>query len=269
MTTTPPPSTRSHGFTPGHVQAKGRMLLMVDDLPGTLKGFADLVVQKHPDWRVEIVNDPAAALSRLHDLSPGQLPALVSVDLGLQPRPDATDVGLDLLRQIHQLFGSLRLAVHSALKVEPETLHDIVGMRASYIRLRDVQSEEVYAAFLPWLAEGYLLYSPTVAEQFSEILPHSPDPLDDDEWDVARLLAAGNMKYSEVATAITEERFSRTQDPNYTMGSSRVQQIVGDIADKLRNSGFITGSFDASSSPNRYKPLIISFYNKYHVKYRH
>jgi DNA-binding NarL/FixJ family response regulator len=245
------------------------MLFMVDDLPNTLKGFAELVQHKHPEWHVEIVTDPTAALSRLHAMSPGQLPTLISVDLGLQPRPDATEIGLELLRKIHTLFGSARLAVHSALKVEPETLQDIVGMRASYIRLRDLQSEEVYASFLPWLAEGYLFYSPTVAEQFSEILPQSPDPLDEDEWAVARLLAAGNMNYADVASAMTEERFKQTNNPNYTMGPSRVQQIVGDIVDKLRNANFITASFDANSTPNRYKPLIIAFYTNYHVKYHH
>ncbi len=267
--TTTSPKTLRASVPAARTLLKSRMLFMVDDLPSTLQGFSGLVTQKHPDWYVEIVQDPATAMRRLHAMSPGQLPALISVDLGLQPRPDATEIGLNLLREIHHEFGSARLAVHSALKVEPETLHDIVGMRASYIRLRDRQSEEVYASVLPWLADGYLFYSPTVAEQFSEILPQVPDPLDEDEWAVARLLAAGNMNYADVASAITEERFKQTNDPNYTIGSSRVQQIVGDIAEKLRNSGLMTASFEAGSTPNRYKPHIIAFYVKYHVKYRH
>lgn len=244
-----------------------RLLLMVDDRPLSLRGITDLITQQHPDWRVEVVANADAAMRRLHQFSQN-LPDLISVDLGLEPLPDAPDVGLDLLRKIRRAFGNSCLVVHSALKVEPAVLHDIVGLRASYIQLRDQrQPEQAYAVVLPLLANGYLFYSPSVASQFSEILPDRPDPLDADEWQVARLLAEGK-DYDAVARAVTEERFTRTNDPTYTMSMGRVQAIAREIGEKLKNAGFIDIAFDSNPTPNRYKPEIIAFYAKYHVKYR-
>jgi DNA-binding NarL/FixJ family response regulator len=246
---------------------RSRTLFMVDDLPNSLHGFIEMVEKQHTDWRVEVVHDKDTAMRRLREMSQ-KLPDLISIDLGLEPLPDSTDIGLNLLRDIHHAFGSRRLVVHSALNVKPEVLHEILGMRVSYIRLRDRQSEEAFADALPWMAEGYLFFSPSVAGQFSEILPEQPDPLDEDEWAVARLLATGK-DYEAVARAITDERYEKTGDAGYTLSLSRVSVIVREIADKLRNAGFFKASFDEGSSPNRYKPHIIAFYDKYHVKYRH
>ncbi len=249
---------------------KTRCLFMVDDHPEPLEWFRHTIERLHPQWQVIIERDHQVAMSRLRQMSM-RLPNVISVDLGLPPRTDDPDVGLGVVREIRRLFGSARVAVHSQLKdVQANVLHELVGLGVSYIRMRDSKPEEAFATTLPWLAEGYIIFSPSVAVKFPDILPERPDPWNIYQWRIGQLVATG-LTYDAIATEITLERYDATQDETKTVSTQAVQSMIQKMAVQLQNAGFLQlpRTSESSSRSNIYRPLVEKFYRDYHVKYRH
>ena len=197
---------------------------------------------------------------------------MISVDLGLPPRVDDPDIGLGVVREIRKRFGSARVAVHSQLKeVEASVLHALVGLRVSYIRMRDSKPEEAYATTLPWLAEGYIMFSPSVAGKLADILPERADPWDDYQWHIGKLVYTGKT-YEAIAEIVINERYAATQDETKTVSAQSITTTVRKMAERLHNTGFIiqlprTG--EGGSRSNIYRPIIEKFYRDFHVKYRY
>ena len=248
---------------------KNRCLFMIDDHPEPLQWFCRTIERVHPQWQVIVESDHQMALSRLGQMS-RRLPDVISVDLGLPPRADDPDVGLGIVREIRRLFGSARVAVHSQLKeVQASVLHELVGLGVSYIRMRDSKPEEAFVAMLPWLAEGYLIYSPSVAGKLPDILPERPDPWNEYQWKIGQLVSRG-LTYDAIATEITLERYDATQDETKTVSTQAVQSMIQKMATQLQNAGFLKlpRASESSSRSNIYRPIVEKFYREYHVKYR-
>jgi DNA-binding NarL/FixJ family response regulator len=190
----------------------------------------------------------------LHHWAGSGRPHMVSVDLGLPPDEEGITVGLQLLQTIHERFNSLPLAVHSLKQVKDYALHQIITTPASYISLQD-ESFEAFAMVLPLMMQGYLVFSPKTALMFPSAIVSNQqtDPLQDDEWEVLRMMAQG-LTYKAIGDVLHFEE-------------TAMWPKVHKIAAKLKRRGFIDVTMDSNPDPRRYKNPLTNFYNEHHVRY--
>jgi DNA-binding NarL/FixJ family response regulator len=251
------------GAAPRHERAsdeetgRGRgdrpVVVVVDDRPAQLNGLVLEINRVLPDWDVEKTTGPDDTLQLFARLEP-RIPSVVSVDLGLDPDPDRPAVGLRLLRELRSKFGGVPLAVHTAQQVEARVLHEIVTIPASYVRIRDRNGVEAFVRMLPFLAEGFVVYSPSVASRLPNAIVVKPDPLEPDHWKVLALLAKG-LTYEAVAETLG-------------VTSGAIQARVTRMSEVLEERGFVEPA-ETETEQKKLKQLLLDFYRDNHVRYGH
>jgi DNA-binding NarL/FixJ family response regulator len=188
----------------------------------------------------------------LRQLEPRR-PDVISVDLGLPPEPERTIIGLRLLRELRSKFTLVPLAVHSGLQVEPGVLHELARIPASYIRIHDTDGVEAFAQMLPFIAQGFVIYSPSVAALLPTAIVVKPDPLDPKHWEVLELLSKG-YTYERAADKLS-----------VTVGA--IQARVSRMMELLEERGFVEPGEEAEQ--RNLKDTLVKYYDEYHVRFGH
>jgi DNA-binding NarL/FixJ family response regulator len=230
-------------------------LVMVDDRPMSLRGFEDLVTRLHGGaWQVDILETGQQLIDRLDNNFP-DLPDLVSIDLGLPPDRFSPKYGLELLERVHQSFPGLKIVVHSGIVPIPELAAQyILSVPATYISTASDLDTQAYAHMLPWIAKGFLVYSPVVSDTLSHVVLRHPDPLDAEEWRIVELVSRGLTNY-QIA-----------QQLNYA--ENTIQEKVTRIGKQLNELGHIDVDVDDRvSTPFRYREPLTHFYQENAVRY--
>ncbi len=234
--------------------ASQHWVAMLDNRPLSLRGFCDVVKELHGDlWRITIHERIVDLIGVLQEAFP-RSPSVVSVDLGLPPSDNTPKYGLEALERLQMEFPGPKLVVHSAITPIPEeATRRILSIPASYICVADDLDVRAYAQLLPWIVQGFRVYSPKVSETLSRIIPRLPDPLSDHEWKMVSLVARGltNLKIG--------------QDLN--LSETTVAERISDIGKKLLEFLGIKSSHDNRPTPNRYREVFKRFYEEYATRY--
>jgi|GEM_PF-3821591 len=251
---------------PGTVKARdyfGRLgdtktLLIVEDTQSQFTGISQQIREFWPKWNIQHTIGAEDTLRFLGQHAPNP-PDLVSVDLGLEENDDPK-IGLRLLQEIRGKHRGVPLAVHTMLRVPDEIVHQIIGLPASFVRIRDQDALVAYCAVLPYIARGFVFLSPTSAARLQGIISDFPDPLGDEDWKYLRLLAQQQPKkltYREIAGLL-----------HVTEGNvqTRVNVIAHRIQEKVP-SGVLQIDFDESTESYKYRLELERFYNEYHTRY--
>jgi DNA-binding NarL/FixJ family response regulator len=236
-------------------EVKPLRLIMVDDNELKLRGFVELVRQVHGrDWDVQVVSSGTALLQILEQSFP-DMPTLVSVDLGLPPDPRSPRYGLELLQRVHEFYPGLKLAVHSSMPVTEWATQLILSIPATFISTAMDTDVHAYASMLPWIARGFLMYSPAVSDVLSRVVLQQPDPLDDMEWRIVAQIAEG------------QSNLHIGDKLGYAEGT--IAEKVKDIASRLNSLGHIVANVDDKRSiPNKYRDELSRFYRDNAIRYK-
>ena len=227
-----------------------REIYFVEDWEVQMYGVASLLDKK--EWKIIHCSTRKEVMEKLEkSISNGTLPAIVSIDLGLEDKPEKPDYGLELLKNIRKRWEGLPIIVHSALSVDEETVKTVVEYGASYYYLKDKSDAQKYADLLPFVAQGILVFSQKPAGLLPKVITRLPDPFyDRPEYKrTIRLLAEG-LTYAQIA-----ERDSRAQTDRGIMAR------VNRIAAKLEALNEIDPIIE-SESPEPYKEAVVNWYKK-------
>lgn len=233
-----------------------RRLLFVEDATWQATGLT-MMLEKTGLWEVDVCATPTEALDMLARASNirnmSRMPSVVSVDLGLSDKPDSPEYGLALLKQIRQRWEGLSIVVHSTLPVKPEVVREVLAHKASYVFLSDDREARAYVALLPFIAQGYLMYSPTPAGQLADVISLQPDPFsaNPEYWRTLELLAQ-NKLYREVA---------KKESVSERAIMARVRNIAHKLAELEEIPPLPQGEV--------YKPIVIEWYMKNRFRYGH
>lgn len=234
-----------------------KRILFVEDHPLQMYGVSTLLIQN--DWAVEIIETHKLAFDKLNDDSQRGMavPDVISIDLGLGDKPEAADYGLELLEKIRKRWKGLPLIVHGTLvKVSEDIVRRIVAQGASYFYLGDAGDAQAFAMMLPYIAQGYVIYSPSPAARLTHIITTKPDPFikNPEYWTTLKLLNEGK-RYGDVAEI-------------HVVGLEAIKARVKKIALTLEALNEIP-QLAESSEDERFKPLVIEWYRKNRFRYGH
>ena len=152
-------------------------------------------------WQVIKCRNSEETLKTLNTASQkNELPSIVSIDLGLDDLPETTDRGLELLEKIRKRWQGLPIIAHSTLETNESIVRRVVAQGASYFYLRETGDVEGYIGILPFVAIGFLIYSPKPAAQLPRIASKVPDPFytHPEYWRTLQLLE-NNYTYAQIA----------------------------------------------------------------------
>ena len=183
---------------------KRQRLFFVEDSLTQMYGL-EAQIKATGMWEIDICTTPEDAWDRLLRLSEaGLLPNVVSIDLGLADLPNEPDRGLALLEKIRKKWEGLPLVIHSNLDVEINMVRTVVAQNASYIFLRDERDAEGFVTMLPFVARGFLVYSPTPSARLAQVLNTKPNPFHDhdDYWEMMELLERG-LTYGDIGDRLS------------------------------------------------------------------
>ena len=255
-----------HKPHPGTMKAKEyfeyygdpKTILIVENSDSQLAAIKSQLQEFWPHWRVLQTLNIDDTMSKLQEMA-NHPPDLVSVDLGLETREDDPYFGLRLLRMINEQYHGIPLAVHSSLPPNPETTHAIIAIPASYIRVRDTAAVTAYCAVMPFLCNGFMVYSPATAARFGDSVAVKPDPLNNDDWDLLKMLAQINppLTYAQIANS-------------YLLTEQTITSHVARIAHKLIDSSYgqeLDLHEDSGTEPGKYREKCAMFYERYHSRF--
>lgn len=233
-----------------------RAILFVEDREHQTVGVAT-PIKATGDWEVITCKTSIEATRMLDEMSKaGSLPSIVSVDLGLPPKPKEAEVGIDLLKNIRGRWEGLPIVVHSVLEVKENVVRTIISQGASYFYLFDEADVSAYIHLLPFLAQGYLVFSPTPASRLPSVVSVMPDPFQGNPeiWKTLQYLAQG-ATYLRIA-----EREG--------VGDRAIMARVKKAALVLEALGEIQILLDSDdAAPEKYKPYVIEWYHRNRVRF--
>ena len=181
-----------------------------------------------------------------------ELPSIVSIDLGLDDLPETTDRGLELLEKIRKRWQGLPIIAHSTLETNESIVRRVVAQGASYFYLRDISDVEGYIGILPFIAIGFLIYSPKPAAQLPRIASKIPDPFytHPEYWRTLELLDK-DFTYAQIANMDSKAKTEKG-----------IMSRVRRIAMWLAELGEIEEIYlDADNLPNEgYRRVVVRWY---------
>jgi len=196
-----------------------RSIIIIDDndLP-ELKALIEKA-----GWTVVVTSNWEKVIDGVRG-KPMDAPQLISIDLGLPPKPDDVDVGLEVLQRLREIDDGQALVVHSVQRPSERIVREVFAARASFIKIHTSSQKRAFVAFLPLLAEGYLACCGT-AKFALQACVRPNNPLQPGEWELLGRLAR-REKYESIARALGTHW-------------QTVQNRVKDIATRLEERGLI------------------------------
>ena len=231
-------------------------ILFVDDRESQTIGVLT-PLREGGKWKVTTCKTAEETLSRLEEMSlEGKLPSIVSLDLGLFPKPREPEIGINLLRNIHERWGGLPLIVHSVLEVKDSVLRTIISQGASYFWLFDEGDVNTYIELLPFIAQGYVIFSPTPSSRLPQVVTVMPDPFQKNPeiWKTLSYLTQG----------LTYVRIAEKEGVGDRAIMARVKKAAL-VLDALNEILLPPDSDDVT--PERYKPYVIEWYKRNKVRF--
>lgn len=208
-------------------------------------------------WNVISCKTDGEAFRILDKMSLGRLlPRVISVDLGLPPKPKETEIGLNLIKKIRERWEGLPIVVHSFLDVKESVVKTIISQGASYFYLFDETDVKAYVGLLPYMAQGFLVFSPTPASRLPQVVSLIPDPFQKNPeiWRTLQHLAQG-LTYARIGD-------------REGVGERAIMQRVKRAAEVLEVLGEIQLLIDSDdTAPERYKPFVIEWYHRNRVRF--
>lgn len=233
---------------------KARVILFIEDFDVQADGVLRHLNKKV--WKAIRCKSPDEALRYLNEASDkGELPDVVSIDLGLEPKRSVPDIGLELLQAIRKRWGGLPIIVHSSLDVDESVVQKVVAQGASYYYLRE-SNLKTYVDLLPYVAQGIMIFTQVPAGYLPKVANRHPDPFfDRDEWKRTIKLLDEGLTYSQIA-----QRVGRTERAIM----ARVQRM----AIKLETLDEIDPIAETESH-EPYRQAVVNWYrkNKHHLNY--
>jgi DNA-binding NarL/FixJ family response regulator len=233
------------------------LIMLVEDREIQASGL-QTNIEKTGCWKVIVCTSAEAALQTLikMDAEREKLPDVVSVDLGLPPNPNDSSIGLKLLEDISSIWRGLNLTVHTAQTLKEETLRKIISLNSSCISLNDIGESKPYIELLPFVAQGYKVFSPIAGSLLTEIITMKHDPFgpNPEYWITLQALSKGDS-YKDIAnTECVSERaiLARVRKAVYRLIE------LGEIPPLAKSVDLIH---------DKYKRLAINWYRNNHVRF--
>ncbi len=231
-------------------------ILFVEDVEALSIGV-ETSLKATGSWNVISCKTYEDALRILDKMSlAGDLPRVISVDLGLQPKPRGTEIGINLLKKIRERWEGLPIVIHSFLDVKDNVVKTIISQGASYFYLFDDADVKAYVDLLPYMAQGFLVYSPTPASRLPQVVSVIPDPFQNNPeiWKTLQHLALG-LTYARIGD---KEEVGERAIMARVKRAALVLEMLGEIE-------LPPDSEDAT--PERYKPYVIEWYHRNRVRF--
>lgn len=204
-------------------------------------------------WQTHLVRAPDEA-QKLLERNQDTLPDVISVDLGLLEKKEDPEYGLKLLHDIRERWSpsALPLVVHSAIsgtKFNERLVRKVAASGASYFWLRDEAHVRAYVLMMPFIAQGYIVYSPSPAGMLQRVLSASPPPFVNNSTLVQTLKFLNEGK--------TFEQIGKLEKH----GDKAIQARVKKMAETLELLGEI-GPLEESQSTAPYRNALVKWYLK-------
>jgi len=184
----------------GSGKVKKRTLLFLENRTWNIGGLSSLL-RHSSEWQMIHCQSSNEVWSTLEAGSNiGELPDVVSLDLGIDDLPDDPDRGLELLEKIKNRWQGLPVIVHSMLDIHEPVVRKVVSQGASFFWLRDKAQLEEYIQILPFVANGFLIFSQRPALLLPRAVSRFPDPFfrKPEYWKTLELLDKGHT-YLQIA----------------------------------------------------------------------
>lgn len=181
-----------------------RHLLLVEDIP--LQYNALKPEFEAADWQVSRAEDEESALRQLSLFEREGSPIdALAIDLGLPPNIDnPLKGGMRLIEKLRQQGNKLPILAYTALTsqhvgpVYAMLVARLLAHRASFIYLRPLRGDVSLANLLQLTWQGFVIISPEPADHLIKAIPTRPDPLNEQQWEILRLLSQ-DFTYRQVA----------------------------------------------------------------------
>jgi DNA-binding NarL/FixJ family response regulator len=188
----------------------------------------------------------------------GELPDVVSLDLGIDDLPESPERGLALLEKIKSRWQGLPIIIHSMLDIHEPVIRKVVSQGASFFWLRDKAQLEEYIQILPFVANGFLIYSQKPALLLPRVVSQFPDPFfrEPNYWKTLELLEKG-YTYLRIANTDPSAKTERG-----------IQNRVKTIVNTLIGLGEIPDFPDPDNIPSdAYKQAAVQWYRSNKHRY--
>lgn len=183
-------------------------VLLVEDILAELdprkKSFED------SGWEVVPARDPPSAINELEKvLEEGKTFNAIVTDLGLPPKKDDPNIGVDLIGSIRNIDPDIPILAYTALPPTAENvnysqmLRKLLEHGTSFVYTRQLPENVTLVRLLDIVSTGLIVIGPTAKRYLSRSIPSIPDPLDENLWKTLRKISEGK-NYAEAAIELPD-----------------------------------------------------------------
>lgn len=183
-----------------------RTVLIIDDLDTSFR-YLEGRFEASNRWRVTRAKNSEQALQRLKGEANG-IDAVI-LDPGLPPDVNSPlMVGLPLARKIRENHERMPILVISNLGIQEDTAGKFIagllplGISAVFVRQAGDYDPVI---MLELVVQGFFILSSGAADQLSVVAANRPDPLEEELWDVIRLLAQ-ELSYEQIGKELAIDK---------------------------------------------------------------